>query len=136
MAASVSRLTQSQYFSPVFNTAVFDGPVRIYFAQKHEAYALEIYFKISSRLRSIFGDSLNRKAPNVFVMIHPDQVGFEESFPDSENSSYSVQMLDRDHVIGVNGTLSPEALNHLIDKILDVYREAFSHGPREAFSEI
>lgn len=124
MAVSVSRLTQSQYFSPVFNTAVFDGPVRIYFAQKQEAYALEVYFKISSRLRSEFGDGLNRKGPSVFVMIHPEVEGFEESFSCKEEEGFSLKRLDRDYVIGVNGTLDPNQLEGLISEIMEIYKQA------------
>ncbi len=125
MAASVSRLTQSQYFSPVFNTAVFDGPVRIYFAQKQEAYALEVYFKISSRLRSVFGESLNRKGPSVFVMIHPDEKTFLENFSDAGEKSFSMRKLDRDHVIGVKGALSDEDLNSLIEEVVHIYEFSF-----------
>lgn len=124
MAASVSRLTQSQYFSPVFNTAVFDGPVRIYFAQKQEAYALEVYFKISSRLRSAFGDGLNRKGPSVFVMIHPEVEGFEESFACKDGDGFSLKRLDRDYVIGVNGTLNSSQLEGLISEVMEIYKKA------------
>lgn len=126
MAASVSRLTQSQYFSPVFNTAVFDGPVRIYFSQKQEAYALEIYFKISSRLRSVFGESLNRKAPSVFVMIHPEKEGFEESFTDQKGQPFCMRRLEKDHVIGVNGTLNEGEIRDLVEEVAKIYESTLS----------
>lgn len=128
MAASVSRLTQSQYFSPVFNTAVFDGPVRIYFSQKQEAYALEIYFKISSRLRSVFGDSLSRKAPSVFVMIHPEREGFEESFSSEAGRPFCMRRLEKDHVIGVNGTLKDDEIRDLVEEVAKIYE---ANIPRE-----
>lgn len=120
MGASVSRLTQSQYFSPIFNTAVFDGPVRIYFSQKQEAYALEVYFKISSQLRSIFGEGLNRKGPSVFVMLHPKGEGYEETFNGSD-LSFTVTPLDSDYVIGVNGQLSDGDLKTLIERVVQIY---------------
>lgn len=132
MAASVSRLTQSQYFSPVFNTAVFDGPVRIYFAQKQEAYALEVYFKISSRLRSIFGDGLNRKGPSVFVMIHPESEGFEENFTKEKGKSFCMRRLEKDHVIGVNGTLSETELKDLIEEVVQIYESALPLSAAES----
>jgi len=121
MGVSVSRLTQSQYFSPVFNTAVFDGPVRIYFSQKQEAYALEIYFKISSRLRSVYGEGLNRKGPSVFLMVHPQHEGFEESFSGHSSEPFAISRLDKDFVVGVNGTLNEENMAQLIDKVVDIY---------------
>jgi hypothetical protein len=125
MGASVSRLTQSQYFSPVFNTAVFDGPVRIYFAQKQESYALEVYFKISSRLRSMLGESLNRKSPCVFVMIHPNEDGFQESFP-KEEKPFSFRRLDRDYVVGVNGYLGEQDMEDLIREVCRLCETAVS----------
>lgn len=121
MGASVSRLTQSQFFSPVFNTAVFDGPVRIYFAQKQESYALEVYFRISSRLRSVYGENLNRKGPSVFVMIHPEADGYDEVFADHAGKCYSIQRLDKDYVIGINGTISQVEQEQLIEDVVAIY---------------
>lgn len=123
MAASVSRLTQSQYFSPVFNTAVFDGPIRIYFAQKQESYALEVYFKISSRLRSIFGEKLNRHAPSLFVMIYPEVEGFDESFSSDGEKGFALKKLEKDHVVGVRGPMADHQLEGLITELVELYQK-------------
>lgn len=119
MRASVTQLTQSQYFSPIFNTAVFDGPVRIYFSQKQEAYALELYFKLSSRLRSSDPEAMKRRFPNVFVMIHPDSASYFEAF-DSAHPKFCSRKLGSDMVVGVNGPLLDSDLEEFILHVLEI----------------
>src|SRR5262245_9985253 len=83
MRETVSFVTQSKYFSPVFNAAIFDGPIRIYFAQYQEAQALKLYFNFQQRFtelrkeaRGIFKD----RSRNIFVMLYPTEETFDLSF--------------------------------------------------------
>ena len=39
-------ITQSSFYSPAFNGAIFDGPLRLYFSQAQEAMALKFYFEL------------------------------------------------------------------------------------------
>ena len=46
MTSSIHDLLRTEYYHPALNSAVFDGPLRIYFAQSQEAMALDLYFKL------------------------------------------------------------------------------------------
>lgn len=76
MAASYSSFLTSQFYSPVFNTALFDGPFRFYFSQSYEATALKLYHLLQS---DHYGLWMNYKAwseknkKNVFILIYPSQ---------------------------------------------------------------
>ena len=50
MHQSTANLPQFPFYSPSLNAALFDGPIRIYFAQSQEADALEVYFKLQDQL--------------------------------------------------------------------------------------
>lgn len=83
MRETATYVTQSKFFSPAFNAAIFDGPIRIYFAQYQEPQALKIYFNLQERFqdarknaRGIFKD----RARNIFVMLYPTNETFDLSF--------------------------------------------------------
>lgn len=83
MRETATYVTQSKFFSPAFNAAIFDGPIRIYFAQYQESQALKIYFNLQERFqdarknsRGIFKD----RARNIFVMLYPTNETFDLSF--------------------------------------------------------
>lgn len=99
-------ITQSPYYSPVFNGAVFDGPIRIYFSQTQEALALKFYFELRSKTE---GSSSRRtrveKQANVFIMVYPTDEVFELCFLSQGLSrapdALSVGRMGRDHVIAL-----------------------------------
>lgn len=126
MRASVTQLTQSQYFSPIFNTAVFDGPIRIYFAQKQEAYALELYFKLSSRLRSSDPEAMKKRGPNIFVMIYPDTNSYKETF-ESEDMGFCTKKLGNDIVIGVRGPLTEVEFQKFLGHVESLFAKHMSN---------
>lgn len=67
---SASEFLQSKYFRPCLNTAIFDGPVRFYFAQNQESEAMKLYFKLRQELKEIW----NRPAhslPTIFLVQYP-----------------------------------------------------------------
>src|SRR5882757_480859 len=87
MKSSYSTLMQSKFFNPAFNSAIFDGPVRIYFAQSHEALALKIYFALQQQ----FSGELARAKElhkflerTVLVMLYPTVDSFQMSFESPE----------------------------------------------------
>jgi hypothetical protein len=107
MAQSALQLTQSEFYSPVFNTAVFDGPIRIYFSQVQEPAALALYFRLQQYLKStyaIFRQSFRSHGQTIFLMIYPNAESFRDSFP-TARTGVSVGRLGEDHVIGVQGPL-------------------------------
>jgi hypothetical protein len=82
--APFSALTQSQFFHSGFNSAIFDGPVRIYFVQFHESFALKIYFALQDELSPLFNavkDYSKDAGSTVLIMIYPSEVVFHSAFP-------------------------------------------------------
>lgn len=104
-----ATLTHSKFYSPAFNAAIFDGPMRIYFAQYQEGVALKIYFKIVDQLKEtmkLARESMRQRGSSVFIMLYPNTELFEQSFTGAEKSTLAVESLGRDYVLGVRGPLS------------------------------
>jgi len=73
-------VTQSKFFSPAFNAAIFDGPIRIYFAQHQESQALKLYFVLQDRFQTQRKDQtglFKDRTRNIFVMIYPSDETYE-----------------------------------------------------------
>src|SRR5687768_8337756 len=78
-----SLLTQSRFYSPAFNAAIFDGPLRIYFAQVQEPFALKIYFAAQSRMQELYAkirEIFRKTGVSIFVMLYPSAETFQLSF--------------------------------------------------------
>lgn len=116
----VSFLTQSKFYSPAFNAAIFDGPLRIYFAQYQEALALKVYFKLQEGL-----EGFRTSAQHVFVMLYPTPETFENSFtPEGKavTSSILMDQLGDDHVFGVCGPVRDEDCDGLYESLTEKIR--------------
>ena len=124
MKASYSNLMQSKYFSPAFNSAIFDGPLRIYFAQFHESMALKIYFMAQQKLSAelIRAKEVSKAAQaNILVMIYPTEDSFEMTFEKHNGSGkISVETWNDDVVIGLRGPLEDSELDSLIQALSEV----------------
>lgn len=107
MRQPVSCLTQSRFYSPAFNAAIFDGPIRIYFAQAQESAALEVYFKLQKQLSDIYEkakENFKKSGKNVFIMLYPSDETFSNSFVDYKGTDAVVlEQLGEDIVLGVRG---------------------------------
>lgn len=111
MVQSVSHLTQSKYYSPAFNAAVFDGPVRIYFAQHQEALALKVYFRLQQHLKETYSmarQNFKNAGRTIFLMLYPTSESFAASFHPSVSQLVVKEALGDDFVLGVNGPLDDE----------------------------
>lgn len=120
MKTSYSTLMQSKYFSAAFNSAIFDGPVRIYFAQFHEQMALKIYFMIQQKLSKEFShakDISRAVGGNVMLMLYPTADAFQAIFTADTSKPYSVEVWNQDLVIGLNGPISEEHLNDFVNDL-------------------
>lgn len=132
MRETVTYVTQSKFFSPAFNAAIFDGPIRIYFAQYQESQALKVYFNLQERFqdarksaRGIFKD----RARNIFVMLYPTDETFDLSFsPDAApdltqgagawtGRSIIRTRLGQDFIVGVRGPLEETELEDLYGEV-------------------
>jgi hypothetical protein len=122
MRSSYTALMQSKYFNPAFNSAIFDGPVRIYFAQFHEALALKIYFLIQQKLQNEMlqaKEIAKASGANLLVMIYPTSESFEFSFGATEDGELplSVEPWNEDMVLGCRGSLEDSELDLVIEKL-------------------
>lgn len=121
MRASYSNLMQSKYFNPSFNSAIFDGPIRIYFAQMHESMALKIYFLAQQKLASELSRAkeMSKKAQaNILVMIYPDEDSFESCFSESPNSEkIAVEAWNDDVVVGLRRPLEDNEVDDLMTSL-------------------
>lgn len=121
MRQPISALTQSRYYSAAFNAAIFDGPVRIYFAQYQEALALKVYFRLQDRLQGITSATETRSRhymPNIFVMLYPTEEIFTQSFsPEQVSGKVVCEKLGEDHVVGVCGPLREEDFEQIFAQI-------------------
>jgi hypothetical protein len=136
MKSTYTSLAQSRFFNPAFNSAIFDGPVRIYFAQSHESLALKIYFSLQqnfaaemARAKDIHKDD----GRNLLIMLYPSKDSFQMSFEDRKDFLV-VDNLDGDEIIGINGPFEDEELSKVLQTVSEVltnWRPGFAELPTE-----
>ncbi len=120
MAHSVIHLTQSRFYSPVFNAAVFDGPIRIYFAQHQEAMALQVYFRLQQYLKDTYANfrkTYKQHGQTVFLMLYPNQEAFENAFAGSAGPGVICERLGDDFVVGVPGPLEDSQFDGVLNAV-------------------
>lgn len=103
MKKGYSQLIQSKYFITDFNSAIFDGPIRIYFTQAQESLALKIYFHIQNNFTTQV-KKLKDVSPNVpfslFILLYPQAESYQECFQSTEKME--VVEWENDLVLGIN----------------------------------
>jgi hypothetical protein len=120
MKASYSNLMQSRFFSPAFNSAIFDGPVRIYFSQLHESLALKIYFSLQQKYPDMLAKAkeLHKSfGMNLLVLIYPSTDSFQMSFEGSQEFVIEDQLGD-DTLLGINGPFDDEQLIGVLNEVV------------------
>lgn len=135
MAQSVIHLTQSRFYSPAFNAAVFDGPIRIYFAQHQETTALKVYFMLQQYLKesySLFRKSFKQHGQTVFLMLYPTTESFETSFNKGIKPNVVTERLGEDHVVGVKGPLDDLHFEEVFANVKSILQDL--PGSREPVS--
>lgn len=119
-------ITQSTYFTAAFNGAIFDGPLRLYFAQAQEGLALNLYFELRAQMGELGEPRPGRVSrPNLFVMIYPTEEHFDLSFgPQAANSSGAQAALanpaafGQDLVLGmVAGEVESDLSKHVAEAV-------------------
>ncbi len=122
----VTYVTQSKFFSPAFNAAIFDGPIRIYFAQYQESQALKLYHNLQERFSEVRRQArgiFKSKGQNIFVMLYPTTESFDLSFSDNAET-IGRDRLGVDYVLGVRGPLEDDIFDCLcleMDTIVNRY---------------
>ncbi len=123
MKGSYATFMQSKFFNPVFNSAIFDGSIRIYFSQPFEAQALKIYYFLQKGKSEAFKKTQqkwNENFSTVLVLIYPESESFQSAF--GKNSILECEKLNEDIVIGVNSRgldLGIELIEEICAKIED-----------------
>jgi len=148
MNETVTYVTQSRFFSPAFNAAIFDGPIRIYFAQYQEAQALKLYFNLQERYGEVRKQArgiFREKGRNIFVMLYPTQETFELSFgPEPKPTGLGAEKgrsailrdrLGQDFVVGVCGPLEDEDLE-LVCLAMDQIVRSFEDSKPAASAQV
>ena len=139
MRQQISFLTQSRYYSPAFNAAIFDGPVRIYFAQYQESLALKIYFTSQERMKNLYSqvrDSFRRTGINIFVMLYPSTETFNMSFAEvASQSPVVVERLGHDFVIGVRGPITESETEMIYERIEEISKALIEVIPPDSLTE-
>ncbi len=129
MKSSYTPLMQSKYFSVAFNSAIFDGPYRIYFSQFHESFALKIYFLLQQRTGTEFASLRNysqKSKVNFYIMLYPHTESFDYSFEEGDAKAlWSQEVWNKDLVIGLKRPLEDQELSQFID---DVAKAVFKHA--------
>jgi hypothetical protein len=115
MKSSYSQLMQTQYFHPAFNSAIYDGPLRLYFAQFHESLALKIYFLAQQKLKGVWSEAkeVSRKTGStVLVLIYPSIEFFDQTFAKAEHphTKIAIDQFEQDLLLGVRGPFEDDEL--------------------------
>ncbi|WP_253715533.1 hypothetical protein [Bdellovibrio bacteriovorus] len=121
MRSSYSTLMQSKYFNPAFNSAIFDGPIRIYFAQFHESLALKIYFMIQQQLVKEMArakEVSKSSGANIMMMVYPTAESFTLSFDGKPaDTPFETEKWNEDIMIGLRGPIEDNNLELLIESL-------------------
>lgn len=103
MAATYSSFMTTRFYSPVFNTALFDGPFRIYFSQSYETSALKIYHLLQSQHQELWNQlkawSLTSKE-HIFLLMYPEAKDLQMIFGET-HSPVCAQTWDEGVALGI-----------------------------------
>ncbi|CAN5656925.1 hypothetical protein BH10BDE1_BH10BDE1_27040 [soil metagenome] len=116
-------ITQSPFYSPAFNGAIFDGPLRLYFSQSQEALALKFYFELRSKTQDLSDLWPRTGGPSLYVMIYPTEETFDLCFV-SQGLAWTPETLPmgrlgRDHVVALQAGECENELSPIVDKVVN-----------------
>ena len=132
--------TQSRFFSPSFNSAIFDGPLRIYFAQIHESFALKICFGMQQQFEKLLARAKKNsrlKGRNICILLYPNEETFRLSF-EKENEFIVHDRLGDNAVLALRGPFSEDSLSIILQAIatqLNSWESEISE-PAEMFASL
>lgn len=119
MAATYSSFMTTRFYSPVFNTALFDGPIRIYFSQSYESSALKVYHLLQTEFQDQWAQlkacSLKSKE-HIFLMMYPDKKDLEMVFAENSRLIHT-QEWEEGLAIGFCQPQDDLELTHQLDNI-------------------
>ena len=125
MASSIEKrhfVTESRFFSQEFNSAIIDGPLRIYFADRQESEALHVYFEVQQALL-VIGKKLSsfpNHHPHLYLMMYPTRQSFINVFNWEEKSVF--EKFKEHLVLGLDcsdGLQNPKAVSEELCQAFD-----------------
>jgi hypothetical protein len=137
MAASYSSFLTSSFYSPIFNTALFDGPFRFYFSQSYESTALKMYHILQSENKVLWLEckkwsDLSKK--NIFILVYPTREDVSIAF-DEPTATPIIKVWDEGLAIGLeNSNLNEtdEKFNLMMSEIVSYLANNFVNLQYEA----
>ncbi|MEK6553883.1 MAG: hypothetical protein AABZ31_01480 [Bdellovibrionota bacterium] len=134
MRQQATFLMQSKFYSPAFNAAIFDGPIRIYFAQYQESIALKIYFELQEQLKELYFDAretYKKNGTHIFIMMYPTSETFALSFGDKKSMTQNIMVdrVDTDYLVGVRGPIEEAEIDQIAQSLEVIIRELKSQVP-------
>jgi hypothetical protein len=104
MAATYSAFMTTRFYSPVFNTALFDGPFRIYFSQSYESSALKIYHLMQTQNEELWihlKKWSSETHEHVFILMYPEVSDVKMIFQKQKNDLVEFEVWDEGIAIGM-----------------------------------
>lgn len=137
MTSGFSAFTHSKYYHPSFNSAIFDGPLRIYFVQFHESYALNIYFSLQERFKEAlnkYKETAKKIDKTLLIMIYPTEDSFLKAFSEARSFDSSLARIDEtsESILGLLAPISEHNVSQLMDELSDI----FIRWERQALAQI
>lgn len=123
----------SKFFNPAFNSAIFDGPFRIYFAQVHENLALKVYFSLQQKFPVAVQKAKEchrAYGTNLLILVYPSADAFQMAF-EGERQFLIEDQLGEDTLLAINGPFEDEKLHEVLDAAADALARWPSPVPRE-----
>lgn len=121
MAASYSSFLTTQYYSPVFNTALFDGPFRIYFSQSYESVALKIYHLLQTQDLALWTEYKKwseKTKKHAFILIYPSNQDLAIAFDGDKQAPLMNRLWDEGLILGFANSNEDESFNMTYQNIL------------------
>lgn len=121
MSATYSSFMTTRFYSPVFNTALFDGPLRIYFSQSYESVALKIYHILQTQYSecwNLLKSSTQKNKEHLFLMIYPEAKDMQMVF-DGANTFAQTQEWEEGLAIGFCQALNDEQIKQQVDYLVN-----------------
>ncbi len=124
MAATYSSFMTTRFYSPAFNTALFDGPLRIYFSQSYEASVLKLYHLIQAEHESLWKEvkewSLRNKE-HIYLLIYPDIKSAQTIFGEDDLSASDEDIFMQEWEEGLAfGLIQPEVDQDLSQQLTSI----------------
>ena len=141
MRSTYTSFSQSRFFNPAFNAAIFDGPLRIYFSQLHESLALKIYFSISQQCPAELEKckEIHRlTGKTLMILLYPNAETFHVSF-DGNPGSLTLAQLEDDDIVGMAAPFEDNLLGDIVNaskSLMKFWEPAETETPFEPLLEI